>query len=577
VPSSEAISLAIYTDPDKLIQDLCPKANDADVLPPYSVPYQPREEGRDIQRELNEKLNVHRFLLIKGPTGVGKTREAAELARAKMRQGYRVLRVTSGWLDAPTQPLRDLEGHRNVLLLLDDLNRLISDSPKQPSDATEKPVFGFASFHERLQKLLEALDQRVGNTLRAIATARDDEDEWEKITPGHPVWSRFEQFALRPMSPACYEVALVKIGEHAGAQVVEADVITGESNLKPQTLVMNVRKAASESVALTPQNATPNEDRSHREEYERAVLANRAVPHVYAAVELLRQAHIEPFTWLVGPSAGHLAGWNRLQRRRNKDALDRAMRSLHVEGERIKPRDGQIEAAQAQVTWQKHVKFLHRLIVEQVRWRGKDIVSACMGFSVPLYENKDYARAEALMRAAIAADPKYALAHYNLGLILSKRGRSSKAERAFRTALASDPMLSPRMLAQAHYSIGVVLQARGRSDEAEQNYLAALNANPKLAEAHTNLGILLANRGRWDEAEQAFQAAIDADPKRPGTYYVRHYASRNLSALMAKRGRLLAKRGHWDEAEQAYRAAIAANPLHLGARINLVLLRRKQG
>lgn len=174
-------SLQVYDDPDRLIQDLCPKASEADVLPPYSVPYQPHDDRRDIHKELAGALNVHHFVLVRGPTGVGKTREAAELARAKMRQGYRVLRVTSGWLDEPTQPLKELAGHRNVLLLLDDLNRLIPDSPKQPADATGKPMFGFASFHDRLQRLFDALDQRVGGNLRAIATARDDDGEWGKI------------------------------------------------------------------------------------------------------------------------------------------------------------------------------------------------------------------------------------------------------------------------------------------------------------------------------------------------------------------------------------------------------------
>ncbi len=158
-----------------------------------------------------------------------------------------------------------------------------------------------------------------------------------------------------------------------------------ECNLKPQTLVMNVRKAGGEGVALTPQNATPNEDRSHREEYERAFLANPAVRHVYAAAALLRQAHIGLFTWLVEPSAGHVAGWNRLQRWRNKAALRRALRVLPLDGARIQPRDGQIEAAQAQVRWRDHVDFLHRLVLQQAPQRGKDIVSVCMGFSVPLY------------------------------------------------------------------------------------------------------------------------------------------------------------------------------------------------
>lgn len=367
----------------------------------------PREEGRDIQKELNEALNVHRFVLVRGPTGVG-----------KMRQGYRVLRVTSGWLDEPTQPMQELEGHRNVLLLLDDLNRLIPDSPTQPADATDKPMFGFPSFHDRLQRLFDALDKRVGENLQAIATARDDDGEWDKIEPDRRVWERFTQFALGPMTPAAYQAALLKIGEHKNVQIVEAQTITGESNLRRQTLVMNVRRATSEGAPLTPQNATPNEDRSHREDYERVCKANPAVRHIYASVALLRQVDIPPLTWLVLPASTHLADWNRLQRWRNRDVLDRATRVLPLEGERFRSRDRQIEVAQAQVNWRDHVDYLQRLILDQAPARGKDIVPVCMGFVVPLYRIQDYVRAEALMRIVIAADPKEASACYNLGNLL---------------------------------------------------------------------------------------------------------------------------------------------------------------
>ena len=51
-----------------------------------------------------------------------------------------------------------------------------------------------------------------------------------------------------------------------------------------------------------------------------------------------------------------------------------------------------------------------------------------------------YVGAEAAYRAAIAADPGYAIAHYNLGLLLETELKDfDGAEAAYRTAIAADP------------------------------------------------------------------------------------------------------------------------------------------
>ena len=54
--------------------------DDKDVLADRNIPYQQRVTNRSIRRELQQQLEEHRWVLILGRSGIGKTREAIELA-----------------------------------------------------------------------------------------------------------------------------------------------------------------------------------------------------------------------------------------------------------------------------------------------------------------------------------------------------------------------------------------------------------------------------------------------------------------------------------------------------------------
>ena len=151
----------------------------------------------------------------------------------------------------------------------------------------------------------------------------------------------------------------------------------------------------------------------------------------------------------------------------------------------------------------------------------------------------------AAYRAAIAADPGHAKAHYNLGYLLyTKRRDFDGAIAAYRAAIAADPGH-----AIAHTNLGyLLLNKRKDFDGAEAAYRVAIAADPGHAIAHTNLGYLLLNKRKdFDGAEAAYRAAIAADPG----HAIAHY---NLGHL------LHTKRKDFDGAEAAFRAAIAADP-----------------
>ncbi len=101
--------------------------------------------------------------------------------------------------------------------------------------------------------------------------------------------------------------------------------------------------------------------------------------------------------------------------------------------------------------------------------------------------------AEQKYRAAILLNPKVAVAHVNLGLVLRAEHKHEEAASEYRTAIQLDPKD-----AAPHGNLGNVLRAEGKREEAASEYRAAIQLDPKNAEAHYNLGLLLVEQARGD-------------------------------------------------------------------------------
>jgi tetratricopeptide (TPR) repeat protein len=70
------------------------------------------------------------------------------------------------------------------------------------------------------------------------------------------------------------------------------------------------------------------------------------------------------------------------------------------------------------------------------------------------YNQRHWAEAEECYGKALAARPKYALAHYNLGNLFDETGRPREAIEHYRKALELDPSY-----ADAHYNLALLYQA----------------------------------------------------------------------------------------------------------------------
>ncbi len=161
--------------------------------------------------------------------------------------------------------------------------------------------------------------------------------------------------------------------------------------------------------------------------------------------------------------------------------------------------------------------------------------------------------AEKEFKDAIKINPDYAIAHYNLGILLDDLKRYDEAEKEYRKAIRINPDY-----ADAYYNLGILLKDLKRFEEAEKEYREVIRINPNDGEARNNLGNLLSNLKRFEEAEKEYREVIRINPD----YAKAHY---NLGILLDDLKR-------FEEAEKEYREVIRINPDFAAAHNNLGIL-----
>jgi len=123
------------------------------------------------------------------------------------------------------------------------------------------------------------------------------------------------------------------------------------------------------------------------------------------------------------------------------------------------------------------------------------------------FQLADIGRAEPLYREALQIEPRLALAHYNLGVLLQQKRDWPGAVQAFESALSLQPQI-----VEAWNNLANTLIEVGDRGRAEQCYRQAISVNPRLAHAHHGLGLLHAQRQQRPQARQAFETAIAHNP-----------------------------------------------------------------
>jgi tetratricopeptide (TPR) repeat protein len=188
---------------------------------------------------------------------------------------------------------------------------------------------------------------------------------------------------------------------------------------------------------------------------------------------------------------------------------------------------------------------------------------------------RDFERAAACCRAALALWPDYPEALCNLGAALQGLGQHAESADVLRRALALRPGF-----AVAHINLGISLRALDRIEEAEEQFRHAVVLEPAFAPAQTNLGQALLGRNQAEEALPHFEEAVRLDPAsavlhdnlgnalaaldRPADALAAYREAVRLdpdcAPAQAHLGRTLQREGALDDAVEGLTKAVALEP-----------------
>ncbi|XP_040569005.1 protein O-mannosyl-transferase TMTC2 [Lepeophtheirus salmonis] len=158
-----------------------------------------------------------------------------------------------------------------------------------------------------------------------------------------------------------------------------------------------------------------------------------------------------------------------------------------------------------------------------------------LGVFKTLHRNEDWIDEESLYKSGVSINPPKAFG--NLANVLSRKGRNSEAEHAFKMALKHRPNM-----ADVHYNLGVLYQNTQRFNEAIPCYENAIHYRPKLAQAYLNLGIIHSETGSKESAINIWKLAIninDEELKDPETNLVAKIsAHQNIGKVLLEEKKL---------------------------------------
>jgi Flp pilus assembly protein TadD len=107
-----------------------------------------------------------------------------------------------------------------------------------------------------------------------------------------------------------------------------------------------------------------------------------------------------------------------------------------------------------------------------------------------------------VVKAELANDPKEVCHQHRRGVDLLRRGRTDRAEAAFRKAIEADGEFAP-----AHNNLGLLQYDRRDLPAAACSFQRAIDLTPDRPEPYNNLGLTFEAAGKYDDAVRAYETA----------------------------------------------------------------------
>ncbi len=289
-PKPDAAELfEIVTDPDDVSRALY-RTERTSGLAPYDGDYVNAREGvPDIQEALQGALRTSKDrLLVVGLTGMGKTREVAELARAACATKWTVL-VARNEGNSRLGPLREMPAElidARLLIVIDNLHARV----RAGTEPSTPP------YVERLERLLDWFEYRLPGRVRVLATAHD-EPRFQghlDLAPDADRWRGFRVFRLPRLTDDGLGRVLTTLAARSNVAVADDDVATliANSDRRPGTVFTNVYEAHHRQRALDRDVWKPTEGESWRLRFLGVRENHAGVERVCQALQVLGDASL---------------------------------------------------------------------------------------------------------------------------------------------------------------------------------------------------------------------------------------------------------------------------------------------
>ncbi|MEO1209780.1 MAG: tetratricopeptide repeat protein [Cyanobacteria bacterium J06638_20] len=534
---------------------------ESDKLADFNIPYQRRLKDRSIRDEVEGRLQVNHWLLILGQTGLGKTREAAEVAQTLNNEGWAVIKLRNN--DAPNLTVprslppeltERLGDQPKLLFFFDNINQAMYLSQRLREKANDEKLPQLPPLQERLLEMLHFFEGSCGaDRVWVIATARSEETSDQPNMPSEKeklefnafpaFWQQFDHYPLSEPDNQAIVDLLEDTVPRAGIRAEEADYsrIADKNDQTFRNVVENLVTVENREQTLSYANFRGTLQGTWKDRYRKAIEKYPAARFIYDAVELLRAANVELYDFVVLPTARMLAGGNKVQQIWCYWRIHLALRYL-IQTERIlQPRDGQIEAKEDALALNEYIAKLARIVprlvnrkrlflLNSVERLGKIAVDSeayqaavnCFGRVTQFNPNSDlawfyqgysfvelkrYVEGVAAYDKALDIKSDYHEAWYNRGVALDDLGQKDAAIASYDKALEFKPDYY-----KAWYNRGVALSDLGQKDAAIASYDKVLEIKPDFHQAWSNRGVALSALGRYEAAIASYDKTLEIEP-----------------------------------------------------------------